>query len=388
MEKEETLFSEYKETLNILKDKHNSLSEFNYFLDASNEENIFKNKAPNGRVIMISHSFPDEIIRSLNLTPCYVFGGSNRTSKIGDEYLPKDINDQAKSILGILKSKAFNLNKKDVLLIPNSSDTYRTIAVILKDITTIIAYDIPSNVNDKLLQKRYISEIKRVIFELKKHFKVHFSKKEFIKQCEISLKSAQNFDKLEEIYIKNSSILSLSGFLFLINSYYSALDKNEWSTHIDKLVIELSKNPNQDDETKKKILLMGSPIYMPNFKTLFEIERLNLNVRFVWHPDISYIKNLLKFSNSSFSLKNVILSYLNSSSYFTSPHSLLGGQKVDAIIYHLIKGTNQFSYYFQNVEKELAKNDLAIIKIETVYDFNDIEQIKLRLESFSEIIIK
>lgn len=382
--KSENLFElEYQETLQILKQRNKS-KEFEYFLNLSNDKSSHLKNDNKPCVIMFSHSFPDEIIRAFGVNPCYVFGGSFSSSKFESVYLPKDSNDQAKSILGILKSEFFGLRKKDIVLIPYSNDNYKLIESNIKDVATVIGYDVPMEKNDELSQKRFAIEIKRITHELGKHLGKHFwhfkLKKEIIKSKNASLA----FSELENLYFNNECNLSLSGFVFVMNTYFMSKDKTEWTDHVKKLILDLG-NKKYSENHGDFAILAGSPIYPPNYKILFELENLNVSVKKVIHKDSEYI-NMFKQNSHVTNLKKIANLYLCHSSEENLIENYISNEKCKGVIYHIVKGESQFDYAYHKIENKLNNSALPLIKAETVYDYEDIEQIRLRLEAFSEMI--
>lgn len=383
--KSENLFDlEYQETIQILKEK-NKLKEFEYFLNLSKEKSMYLKDDKKPRVIMFSHSFPDEIVRALGANPCYVFGGSFSSAQFENVFLPKDSNDQAKSILGILKSKFFNLNRDDVVLIPYSNDNYKLIESSIRDITTVIGYDVPNDNNDDLSIKKYVIEIKRVTHELCKNLRKHIYhyklRKEFIKSKEASFA----FCELENLYNNNQSVLSLSGFVFVMNTYYMSEDKIDWINHVKKLITELKNTGKEVKNSGDFVAIAGSPIYPPNYKILFELENLNINVRKVFHKDSEYIK-MFGQDIKRINLEKLVKLYLCHDVDEKLMKQLTNDEKFKGIIYHIIKGESQFVYNYYKIQDEFNKLNYPVIKVETVYDYEDIEQIRLRLEAFSEIL--
>lgn len=385
MEIEKSFDLEYEETLQILSNKNENLKEFEYFLALANDKKMFLKKNNKPRVIMFSHSFPDEVVRALNLNPCYVFGGSYSSCQFENVVLPKDCNDQARSILGILKSKFFNLNKNDVVLIPYSNDNYKLIESSIRDIAKVIGYDTANEKDDFLSMKRFVNEIKRVTKELCNHYKKHLCHFKLKKECKSSIKAAKAYSELEKFYNENEVNLTLSGLVFVMNTYYMVENKDEWTEHVESLTNELKTSAKPLDGNNKLIALCGSPIYPPNYKILFEIENLKIDVKRIFHKDSEYIK-LFNFGIFKYSLSKLAKLYSMSDIKIESLDSILDDGLLQGAIYHVIKGENQFSYEFQKLENKLSNSNIPIIKVETVYDYQDIEQIRLRLEAFSEMM--
>jgi benzoyl-CoA reductase/2-hydroxyglutaryl-CoA dehydratase subunit BcrC/BadD/HgdB len=60
--------------------------------------------------------------------------------------------------------------------------------------------------------------------------------------------------------------------------------------------------------------------------------------------------------------------------------------KVDGIIYHVLRGCQVYDFEYKIVEDEIRKLNIPILRLETDYNEEDIEQLRIRLEAFIEMI--
>ena len=165
---------EWQNTIQTLADKNSSLKELEYFLNVGREYSKLYSDKKIPKVVMVGQSFPEEIIRAMGIEYCYVQGGSFESTLYDNVNLPKDADDGARSIVGILKSKSLNLSKEDVILIPLYNDSMKKLKGFVSDLATVICYEVPADKNDPLLQQRFVYEIDRAVCELKKHFNKFF----------------------------------------------------------------------------------------------------------------------------------------------------------------------------------------------------------------------
>lgn len=384
---------EWQNTMQALVDKNASLKEFEYFLNLGREHSKLYSDKKIPKVVMVGQSFPEEIIRAMGVEYCYVQGGSFESTLYDNVNLPKDADDGARSIVGILKSKSLNLSKEDVILIPLYNDSMKKLKGLVNDLATVICYEVPADKNDLLLQKRFVYEINRVTSELKKHFKKRLLPKRLKEQCELSKKAAASFEKFDAV--RKESALSDSAYLFVINSYKWDKNKAEWSSHLDRLTVEISKMNDSVTSNYPKILFFGSPIYAPNYKVLFVIEEMKLKIDTIIHPDIEHIKIGQKIDCKSASVNHLAMKYFESdiSPAFIN-NSLMTNLVMDAIkpgritgiIAHILKSQIEYDYELKNIVRLTEDYDIPMNRIETVYNYQDIEQLRLRLEAFSEIL--
>ncbi len=60
--------------------------------------------------------------------------------------------------------------------------------------------------------------------------------------------------------------------------------------------------------------------------------------------------------------------------------------KVQGVIYHVLRGCLVYDYEYQVLEEELGKYGIPIIRVESDYNEEDVEQLRIRIEAFIELI--
>lgn len=59
---------------------------------------------------------------------------------------------------------------------------------------------------------------------------------------------------------------------------------------------------------------------------------------------------------------------------------------IQGIIYHVLRGCLVYDYEYQMMEEEFSKIDIPIIRVESDYNEEDVEQLRIRIEAFVELI--
>ncbi len=395
MREENVFVSEWQKTLSELTNRNASIKSYDYFLKLASEYsdyNIVKGKP---KVVLLEHFFPEEIIRAMGIDFCYVLNGDYDNTTNKDVSIPKDADDTTQSILRILKSDKLNLTKDDVILVPLCSDSMVKLKTLVEDITNVICYEVPFDKKDELQINRFVYEIERVTQELKQRFKKKLSLKQLKRQCIISKKVAEGFIKLETLWQERNTLLSIPSFMFIANSYAMCKSREEWISHLELLIKEIDEKSNVKIEEVSNIILFGSPIYMPNYKVLFAIDKAKLKVRTVIHPIIEHIKMANYIVTASVSVKYLARKYLeysispnfiNNSSIESIMVNEISFGKAKGIIAHILKGQIEYDYEYKTIEQLAEKYKIPLNKIETLYSYNDIEQVVLRLEAFYEML--
>lgn len=397
MDKENALMLEWGRNVKKIKERNASFHELGYFI---NDANIFTRLCHNGsgqKLVMLGNLFPAEIVRAMGIDYYYANGGNFTMTMSQNDRLPKDTDDVTRSIFGILKSEELGLNKSDVLLIPLYSDNMRKLKAPVSDFVTVICYEVPIDKDDPLQKSRFVSEINRVVKELEKHFQKKLSLKKLKEQYEISKKASEAFLTFESLYLEKQGALSASAFLLIANSYHHCRDVNEWMTHLSRLNEELRESKNDSFENHPEIVLLASPIYGPNYKVILLIEEMGLFVRTIIHPDIQHLKLAGNMDESSASLRESALRYLETDispvyiSDSAKDHQVenaVNDNRISGIIAPVIKGQLDYEYEIKHIEKLSEKRKIPLIRIETIYAYHDFEQIRVRIEAFSEMLKK
>ena len=62
--------------------------------------------------------------------------------------------------------------------------------------------------------------------------------------------------------------------------------------------------------------------------------------------------------------------------------------KAEGIIYHVLRGCTPYDFELPMIEKVAREYDIPLLRIETDFSSEDVEQVKIRFEAFVEMIEK
>ena len=200
---------------------------------------------------------------------------------------------------------------------------------------------------------------------------------------------------------KCESVLSDSGRILVQNSYYWADDLDRWTIAVTQLTAEIQKAfPKSPLKAfhKPKVLLMGSPVYFPNFKIPFLMEDTGLSIWRNLDASTSVFRNVPKVSEGG-NVKERIEAYADAW-YYTDTSSaymvnsdlrkeaafLANYGQVDGVIYHVLKGQVEVDFELEYFEHMFEKAGIPVFRLETDYQYQDVEQLRIRLEAFMEML--
>ena len=59
---------------------------------------------------------------------------------------------------------------------------------------------------------------------------------------------------------------------------------------------------------------------------------------------------------------------------------------MQGVIYHVLRGCLVYDYEYKVLEEELGKLGVPVIRVESDYNEEDVEQLRIRVEAFIELI--
>ncbi len=391
--------TEWQDTLSQLRAMNDTYHEFDYFyrlaLQYADRQQL-KNLHP--RVIMLGHQFPDEIVRSLGEIPMYLLGGSLCDAVQSESVCPRNADHAFKAAVGRLTDEETAPDRDTIVLVPLISDNMRRLGDLLGRRFRIIPFEVPMDKEDPAQLKLWRDEILRVSSVLMKHLKKRLSRRALIRECEHSAACAAAWKAFCRLSQQTDATICGSAKMLIAASYHWCIDKSDWCTHLQALTEEI-RQVNADSKVPLslgRVMLIGSPIYPPNYKIPILIEESNLRIYTVIHPDAAHIASAKPCSGSRKEMLHALADrYLNadiSSAFVTNNklqwvvrHKLEKGN-IQGVIMHVLKNQIEYDFELMNLERILDEFDIPIMRLETDYNYEDEGQLRIRLEAFSETL--
>lgn len=332
-------------------------------------------------VLVAEMGIPDIFIRSLCESPCYLFGGLYDTDIKTGEIFPQISDPIVKSTFSILSALSKDATKKDVVIPVQNISSRKAIAYINE-----LGYSVSAFQQDGFSQGGFSQFVKAqevFLLELQRNAEQILSKEKMFQVAILSTSANRLFQKLD------NSVLPTLLTSFIHQTYYMTDNIHDWNVQTEKLL----NSVNQRNVAIKRVSLYGSNIYFPNAKIPFILSDLGIT-KYSNHcgvPSPCDYDELLKEH------------YVKRSDFFDVIHTIHYRwmkcnlshlhnpceeelQNSSGVIYHLLKGQLLHAYQADAIEKVCINNGIPFVCVETDYTDADIEQIKIRLEAFSELI--
>ncbi len=230
------------------------------------------------KVIVLGSGFPEELIHAFGVNPYWVLGGSLQTGSWAGDAAPRDADPVSRSILGLM-SGLNELAYDALILLPIVSDSTRKLAYLLRRMgTKVHTIDIPPVKNEYALLK-YEQQLELCTEALTSHTGKHLMRKNLCRAASLVAKARHEIRRFLRLAEENHTLLSAPWQMLICFSYYCANNITQWSETLTQLNDKIeASNIRKPEIPSSNILLMGSPIYFPNYKIPFLLQDVELHV--------------------------------------------------------------------------------------------------------------
>lgn len=360
------------------------LDEMQNFLDVLNEPNIpeyftddFLNIDKKGKKIgIIGDSFYSLYVSAYGLSPVFLPSGSYISGEHA-EMFPQISDPIAKSSIGLLLDPENNYKEElDAVLIVAKNDSYKKAIAYLRQmgINIIQVEPLPF-----ICEKLTFSFYKQQIMALND-----------ISKCVFGIFNQAKFNNELKVYeyayliMQEDKFLALPSMLqaFFKHILHTTQDKQKWCDEMESYLETVTC-----EKKAPQVTLMGSPIHLPNykvFKIFNDIGITQFNNECSDFPDFStldeypggYFKKALSFQHKT-SFNSATVSNID---------RMRLPKNTGGIIYYLLKGQTSEAYHAERIENLAIEQGIPFICVETDYTYTDIEQMKIRIEAFYEML--
>ena len=385
--------------LNRLWKENGCVKGFRYFADTAYRYSVLGLSAEvRPEVLIWGPGVPEALLRAFHIQYRYLLGGSHTMTAWSDELVPRDTDPVSRSILGSIFAPEGARFDESLFIIPVSSDSMRKIAYLLKEEgRKIFTLDVPPDHADPRSIAMWEKQLIRMMEAISAHTRRRISHRNIrnavrcVSQARCQLRDFLREEKRPDV----RHTITGSGKLLIQNSYYFADDLDNWGKQLQILRQETGNRQTGD---RPRILLTGSPICFPNYKIPFLIEDAGLSIRScldvstIRQEELMSAKSLRTTAQAVHALAASSLAHDASAAYTCNDalraalyREIRSGQ-IDGIIFHILKGQIEYDFEMTRMEEMFEYYDIPVFRLETDYQDHDIEQLRIRLEAFREML--
>ena len=395
--------NEALEAINRIYKENKHLTQLRWFLEIALQrfnKDYLNSRKP--QVIVLGDDIPAEVLYAVCDDPFYVLGGSLGTAHWADELTPRDTDPFSRSSLGWLINPEFDLTGNALIVTAVSSDSRRKLISVLRNNgRKVAALDIPPTRSSNAVHyyKEQLTELAEMIG---RHTGKRFTSGNLKRAAKRVANAHYQRQRFFTAAFSSGNIISDEAVLLANQCMYFAGDLDEWCAHITALAEELEQLCRRYAFPKKdepNVIILGSPVVFPNFKVPQLITSAGMNITAV-ADSLSLgasvaVPRKKAFVTTDSLLQQIALTHLkmissgarmsNEGLYAYFMH-LVRQLHPDGIVCHILKGQIEYDFELPRIEKAAEELDIPVFRLETDYQYQDMEQLRIRMEAFGEML--
>lgn len=401
-EKEISLYEqEIQDALQQLKKIAPPLEELDYFFQTVEKHCFLQQESRKDvKIIALGTSVPEELLIASDVDYYWMLGGSPRTGTWINDMVPRDADAVSRSMLGYLSSNIGAFSKGALILIPAVSDNNRKLAYMLKQAGyKVYTIDFPP-VKDQWAEEKWFRQWESCRERLSAHIGRPISSRALSRASDRVASNRTQVRRFLKMTEGMKELIPGTLRMFLLFSYFCTTDIGEWGLRLSALVKKCRQKPSPvgliNEESKGNILLMGSPVYFPNYKVPFLIEAAGMHISAhidcatLELPGTAFVKGAGRIPAarlaSQFYQNDCSGAYAQNDSLVNKVSRLIEKSPVDGVVYQVLKGQIEPDFELERFEKLFEAYDLPVFRLETDYSGQDVEQLSIRLDAFMELL--
>lgn len=350
---------------------------------------------------------PEELIYAAGAVPVRLCAGCFESSQIGEDRIPRDGCPLVKSSMGLTLQKGLSVfDCCDVVIIPTTCDAKRKLGEELSAFKKVWMLEVPHIKYTDFSRRVWIEQLIALRRELERLTEAapagrRITARRLQRRIEQGAVARHEMRTLLSLRSNCDPVIWGRQALAVANAYgFSAIE--DWTRHLADLNRTLQTLPRMDrrlfTNPRPRILIAGSPAVFPNLKIPSLVEEMGGLVvcdescagdRLLYDPVGPAEKNLktqIAALGSRYMAPCICPSFTPNDDRLIVLKRMVRDFSVDGILYHVLKGCVVYDFEVHRVERAFKDQGVALLRIETDYNPEDVEQLRTRIEAFLEML--
>ena len=345
---------------------------------------------------------PPELIYAAGAMPVKLCGGSYTAFNVGDDIAPRDACPLVKAIMGFESIGVMPVyHECQLMAVPITCDCKKKLAGYLAEHRKTVTLHVPSGRDRDEDMEQYVRELYLFSQKLTEVTGIELSYERLSWACGMTAAAQYELSRFIELRRKYPLAIKGTHYMAAMNAI-SYTHITLWMKYMHDLCDEIEQKAKRGEmaskENRPRILITGSPIVFPNFKLPLLIEEMGgalvadetcMGERGAYDPpaivDQSTDGIMRALANKS-TRPCTCPTFVDNKRRLYRIMQMLEDYRVQGVIYHVLRGCLVYDYEYQVMEEELGKLGIPIIRVESDYNEEDVEQLRIRVEAFIELI--
>lgn len=340
---------------------------------------------------------PDEVILATGAVGVGLCSGSQFWIEDGEKVLPRNLCPLVKAFMGAKVSRTCPYFQScDMIIGETTCDGKKKAYEILEDYMPVHVMELPQMKRKKNYEE-WQDEIKLFIKKMEELTGNEVTVEKLRKSIDLCNRKRRALKRLYDLRKHTPS--PISGLDALLVSQVAFLDDIErFIEKTNELCDELEERvKNLKANGKKRIVVTGTPMAVPNWKLHSIVEGLDAEI--VVEETCTgtrYFENEVSTEGETIEdlVKNLADRYMKINCACFTPNDgriddvirLVEEYKADGVINYNLSFCHTYAIEYEKLEKALKEKNIPVLNVETDYSEEDAGQIKTRVEAFLEMI--
>ena len=344
---------------------------------------------------------PQELVYAAGAIPVKLCSGNYTAFSIGDDLYPRDACPLVKAIAGFQNMGLMPVYRDcSLMTVPVTCDCKKKIVEMLEKTHRVLPLSVPAGREDEDID-RYVEELYHFAGTLETVTGNHVTWDSLAYGMNMTGRAKYELSRFLKLK-KSMPYLMWGTHILAVMNAAAYMRADEWSLHMNRLNSELGERIKKGEKVtsrkRPRIMLTGSPVIYPNMKIPLLIEEMGgilaadetcMGERGMSDPPVVVDES---FDGILRALANQVIrpcscpTFVNNKERVYRILQMIRDYQIQGVIYHVLRGCLVYDYEYQLLEEELGKMGIPVIRMESDYNEEDVEQLRIRTEAFIELI--
>lgn len=352
-------------------------------------------------LIVLGEDFPWELAWSFGVRPYFILGGSLETTRWSDALLPRDADPVSRSACGYLLNPHFSLAENALIVTTLCSDNRRKQVGLLREQgLSVAAADVPPLGTSDTAHELWAEEMTALCEEIQRRTGYRFSRAALRWAMDLRGRIREGISAFLRTAEEHPALSAPLCHLITESIWYTD-DPEEWLWRLKQLIGALEQRVSGvycPPDRRPNILLVGSPVHFPNEKLPLLLDSAGLRLLDSVSPAAFHLKpaaqagrfdsaeRLFRRMAEAYGAQDFAGSQTVNRGLAAAVEEQLKTRRVDGILFHVLKGQIEFDFELPNIEELAETHGVPVFRLETDYQPQDVEQLRIRAEAFAEML--
>lgn len=344
---------------------------------------------------------PQELIYAAGAQPVKLCSGSYTAFSVGDDRVPRDACPLVKAVEGFQSTDTMPLYRDcRLMVVPITCDCKKKIAGMLSGERELVVLHVPVKKEDEDIEQ-YVEELYLFIEKLEDLTGKRISYDSLAGAIRMTGQAAYELSRFLSLKKQMPYLMRGTHSMAMMNAA-AYMNAGIWADQVRGVNDALEKRVRLKKPFTKRqlprVMITGSPIIFPNIKIPLLIEEMGgvvaadetcMGERGMSDPVVptdESFDGLVRALAVRAIRPCSCPTFADNKQRIYRIRQMIRDYQIEGLVYHVLRGCLVYDFEYKQIEEDLGRLGIPVIRLETDYNEEDIEQLRIRIEAFIEMI--